>query len=256
MEGAVRVFAGEFGRSTLSVPGEDDGSSAFVVTPGGAYCRQMFIAGALTELEESGDFLKGRVADPTGGFDLVIGGKNTEIVTLFQKMPLPSFVSVLGKAQLYRRNGTYVLSVRPDHVAVIDRIVRDRWVLSTAAATMKRLDNLMRAIHGGDSDPRVSAAVRHYHLCERDLDELAAMVENAVGSVRPPETVETEKPDVNSLVLDLLATSKDPRGVAVQDILDTLAGKGILQQDILSAIESLIVEDECYQPQKGFIRRL
>ena len=36
MEGAVRVFAGEFNRSTLTIQKSDRGGSRFVVTPGGA----------------------------------------------------------------------------------------------------------------------------------------------------------------------------------------------------------------------------
>ena len=35
MEGAVRLFAGEFSQSTLTVPGEDEKSAAWVVTPSG-----------------------------------------------------------------------------------------------------------------------------------------------------------------------------------------------------------------------------
>ena len=57
MEGAVRLFAGEFSQSTLTVPGEDDKSAAWVVTPSGAFCRQVFLAGALVEVQEQGDML-------------------------------------------------------------------------------------------------------------------------------------------------------------------------------------------------------
>ena len=256
MEGAVRVFAGEFGKSTLSVPGEDEGSPGFVVTPGGAYCRHLFLAGALTEVDESGDIIRARVADPTGGFDLFSGGKNPELTSLVRNLSLPAFVSVLGRAQLYRRNGTVSLSVRPDHVVVIDRATRDQWVLGTAASTLQRLEVTLRALRNQGSDERIATAIRHYHVSERDLDEIAVMVETAVQSVRPPGSDETEKADAKALVLELLSASKDPRGIAVQEIIDTITKNGIPQESVLSAIESLIVEDECYQPQKGYIRLL
>jgi uncharacterized protein len=256
MEGAARVFAGEFSRSTLSVPGEDEGSPAFVVTPGGAYCRLMAIMGALTEVNESGDFIRARVADPTGGFDLVSGGKNPELSSLLRNTQLPFFVSVLGRAQLYRRNGTVTLSVRPDHVIVIDRAARDQWVLGTAASTLRRLEEMRLAIRGKGTDERICTAMRHYNTGDRDLEELVVMVENAVQSVRPPGSGEAEKADAKDLVLGFLTASNSPRGTAVQEIIDTLTGKGISQESVLAAIESLIVEDECYQPQKGFVRRL
>jgi RPA family protein len=255
MEGAIRVFAGEFGRATLSIP-EESGSPASVLTPGGACCRLMFIAGALTEVEESGDLIRGRIADPTGGFDLVTGGKNIDIISLFRKIPVPSFISVLGNAQLYRRNGNTVLSVRPDHMAVVDRAVRDRWVLATAAATLMRLETVRNALKNPCTDKRISLAITHYHISIRDLDELADMVENAVKSVRPDDIPKTEEMDVSAIVLELLRASKSPRGTSVQDIIDTLTVRGIPQEKILGAIEALIVEDECYQPQKGFVRLL
>ena len=256
MEGAVRVFAGEFNRSTLSVPGEDDGSPAFVVTPGGAYCRLVFIAGAMTEVDERGDFIRARVADPTGGFDLVSGGKNPELTSLIRNLSLPTFVSVLGRAQLYRRNGNTTLSVRPDHVAVIDRATRDQWVIGTADSTLRRLEDALLVLKNQGADDRICAAIRHYHLSNPDLEDLAVMVENAVQSVRPPGSDEMERSDAKNLVLELLAASKGPRGMAVEEIIATITGKGILKENVLAAIESLIVDDECYQPQKGFVRLL
>jgi len=50
---AARVFAGEYGSSTLSIQDDDPQNPAWVVTPGGAWCRSMFLSGALTEVTES-----------------------------------------------------------------------------------------------------------------------------------------------------------------------------------------------------------
>ena len=47
-----------------------------------------------------------------------------------------------------------------------------------------------------------------------------------------------------------------PRGMAVEEIIGTASLRGIPQDAVLSAIESLIIEDECYQPQKGFVKLL
>ena len=65
--------------------------------------------------------LSARLADPTGGFDLVCGGNNTALAESIRKIPLPSFVSVSGQAQLYRKEGKPVLTIRPEQVQVIDR---------------------------------------------------------------------------------------------------------------------------------------
>lgn len=113
MEGAARVFAGEFGQSTLLVAAEEPGTPGWVVTPGGAWCRQMYLAGALTETTEEGGMLRCRIADPTGAFDVVAGGRNTALVQTFRKIPVPSFVGMNGSAQMYQKNGSTMLTCTP-----------------------------------------------------------------------------------------------------------------------------------------------
>ena len=91
MEGAARVFAGDFSGSTLSVQADNEQSAAFVVTPCGIWCRVVYLSGAITEITETGDMLRCRLADPTGAFNLVIGGRNSPLAEQFRKIPVPSF---------------------------------------------------------------------------------------------------------------------------------------------------------------------
>src|SRR5665647_71708 len=111
MEGSVRVFAGEYDGSTLSVPGDDSQSPAWVVTPGGAYCRFMFLSGTLTEVTETGDMVHTRIADPTGVFNLVIGGRKYPLAETIRTLTVPSFVTVTGRVQMYLKEGRVELSV-------------------------------------------------------------------------------------------------------------------------------------------------
>jgi RPA family protein len=256
MEGAVRIFAGEFSQATLSVPGEDDRSAAWVITPSGACCRQVFLAGALTEVHGEGDMVYARLADPTGGFDLSCGGQSSPVAESIRKIPLPSFVSLTGRAQIWKKGSTVILSVRPELVRPIDRAVRNQWILMTAYATLHRLETARLSLRGESPDERVKAALRHYAMTPARLDELAAVAEAAVMSVKPADAPPADQPDARVLILDLLKANPGPRGMAVQDIIDTLSGEGIFQDAVLTAIQELIVEDECYQPQKGNIRLL
>ena len=257
MEGAVRLFAGEFSQSTLTVPGEDDKSAAWVMTPSGAFCREVFLAGALVEVREHGDILTARVADPTGGFDLVCGGSNTSLSESIRKIPRPSFVSVSGRAQLYRREGKHVLTIRPDQVHVIDRGIRDKWIITTARATLARLDLMNQVLKGTCTDSRMIRACSHYSLTTEDLNKFAGLVSSALSSVRPSqETEETVHTDPRILVMEYIHTATGPRGVAVEDILEMARQRAIPPELVLAAIESLIVEDECYQPQKGYVKPL
>jgi len=256
MEGTARVFAGEYAGATLSVQDEDSGNPAWVVTPGGAWCRFMFLSGALTEVAAIGDMVHARIADPTGVFDLVLGGRNTALAETFCSLPVPSFVTVSGRAQLFRKNGEVRLSVRPDKVLVVDRLVRDRWVLATAKSTVARLHQMHLAIEETCADERFLVAVRHYAITKTRLQDLAVMVENAVQTVRLPEYDATAQPDVRTLVMEYMQAGSGPRGIAVEEIIKQAAMCGVPQEAVLAAIESLIVDDECYQPQKGFVKPL
>jgi RPA family protein len=256
MEGAARVFAGEYNGSTLSILDDDPGNPAWVVTPGGAWCRSLFLSGALTEVSASGDMVHSRMADPTGAFDLVIGGRNTPLAETFCKIPVPSFVTVSGRAQMYVKNGIVNLSVRPDHIRIVNRLVRDQWVLVTAKSTLGRLNLINLAMQGSSADTRIPGVIRHYSITRARLQELARMVEGAVQTVHAPVCEISVPPDIRMMVMEFMAAGNGPRGIAVEEIIRKATESGASREAVLSAIESLITDDECYQPQKGFVKPL
>jgi len=257
MEGAARVFAGDFSGSTFSVPADDAGSPAWVVTPGGAWCRSVYLCGALTEVIETADVLHCRLADPTGAFDVVSGGRRAAITEQLHAIPVPSFIAVTGTAQLYQRNARVAVSVRPGYVQVIDRAVRDRWITGTADVTIARLEQLLAALEGNTSDSRACSVIRHYGLTRDRLREMAAMAEGALASIR---TVSTAPPatqaDISAIILDIIRAKSGPRGVAVQDVIEEAVGGGYTQDAVLAAIGTLVTNDDCYQPQKGYVKPL
>jgi len=256
MEGSVRVFAGEYDGSTLSVQGDDSQSLAWVVTPGGAYCRFMFLSGTLTEVTETGDMVHTRIADPTGVFNLVIGGRKSPLAETIRTLTVPSFVTVTGRAQMYLKEGRVELSVRPDYIQSVSRLVRDQWVITTAQSTLERLFLMNHALQGTCSDDRILVAFHHYSITKTRLRELSMMVESAVNAVRPVECEAPRQPDVRTLVMELILTGSGPRGISVDQIIKQAAMSGVSQEAVLAVIESLIIDDECYQPQKGFVKPL
>jgi uncharacterized protein len=257
MEGAVRLYAGEFSQATLTVPGEDEKSAAWVVTPFGGFCRQVFLAGALVEVRDLGDTLTARVADPTGGFDIVCSGNTALLSESIRKIPLPAFVSVSGRAQLYRKEGKAVLTIRPDQVHVVDRRTRDQWIVTTAIATLARLELMNQALNGTCTDHRILRACSHYSPTPEYLSLSAGMVADALASVRPSQEPDrTVQADHRTMVMEYIRTASGPRGVAVEEILEMARERAVPQELVLATIESLIVEDECYQPQKGYVKPL
>ena len=164
MEGAARVFAGDFREATFAVPDEGSESSAWVVTPGGAWCRSLYLCGALTEVTEVTDVLFCRLADPTGAFDLVTGGRRGAVAEQLRAIPVPSFVAVTGIAQLYKKNGSWAVSVRPEYIRVIDKATRNRWIVTAADMTLARIERLLALLDGDTGDARATRVIRHYGL--------------------------------------------------------------------------------------------
>ncbi|PKG33612.1 hypothetical protein [Methanoregula sp.] len=256
MEGAARVFAGEFSRSTLVQPMGDSGVQGGVVTPSGACCRQIFFAGVLTEAGESGDMAHCRVADPTGAFDLISWRKGA-LKDAITTIPIPSFVTVTGLAQVNQNRRPGSPTIRPEQILPIDRATRDQIYLSTAEYTLRRIGQMRLAINGGDADDNIRRALRHYTTTTKDLQELLEMVEHVVSGIRPLAPAPAEiAADVTSEVRELVGTAPGPQGIAVEEVIAVLAGKGISKEAVLAALESLIVDDECYQPRKGYVRLL
>ncbi|HEX3001263.1 MAG TPA: hypothetical protein VHN82_02675 [Methanoregula sp.] len=256
MEGAARVFAGEFSRSTLAGPSGEDGSMGGVVTPTGACCRQVFFAGVLTEANESGDMARCRVADPTGAFDLISwrkGALNEAIAAI----PIPSFVAVTGLVRMNQNRGPGSPAIRPDQILPIDRATRDQIYLSTAEHTLSRIGQMHLAVTGVCSDETLRRAIRHYTTTSKNLHELVQIVERVVEGIRPPEVAPvTVASDVMADVRELIGNAPGPQGIAVEEVIAVLAGKGISKEAVLASLESLIVDDECYQPRKGYVRLL
>jgi RPA family protein len=258
MEGAARVFAGEFSQSTLLVPAEEPGSPGWVVTPGGAWCRQMYLAGALTEIGETGDLLHCRIADPTGAFAIVTGSRNAVLAGALRKIPVPSFVGVMGQVRMYQQQGSVHLSVRPDHIQIIDRAARDNIMLATAEYSLRRLEQMDRAMRGDCGDMQILRAFRHYAISPEKLNDLLRITESAVRGIRsqPGGAPPSSPPDAREVVMGVMRGSAGPRGIAVEEIIGILAREGIAREAVLAALEALILDDECYQPQKGYVRPL
>ena len=82
------------------------------------------------------------------------------------------------------------------------------------------------------------------------------MVEEAVNTVQTVEGDCPVQPDVRTRVMDLIHAGSGPKGISVDEIITQAAACGISRESALAMIESLIIDDECYQPQKGFVKPL
>ena len=251
MEPAERVFAREFSAARHTA---DSGDGSYVVTPGGAWCRRLFIAGALTERGGSGDLMWARIADPTGTFRVTADWQNPNAVETLGYIEPPAFVAVTGRATLVGSGPRAYAAVDAEAVNVVDRTVRDIWVLMTAGATLDRLETLRAALAGGGDD-RTGTAVRFYGATGERIREMAGMVRTALASVRPGIAVGEIAPLAGrDLLLAALEGGGGARGIGIEDAVAAGVRSGLSAREAQRALEELLAAGECYQPASGMIK--
>ena len=122
--------------------------------------------------------------------------------------------------------------------------------------TIARLELLLAALEGQSDDERAHRVVRHYGLTRAGIRSMVAMIEGALAGVRYSSGTRGSETDISGTIMEIISTKSGPRGVAVQDVIDEAACRGYTQAAVLTAIETLITNDDCYQPQKGYVKPL
>ena len=146
-EPARRVFSAELRETRHQFrEGEDEKSPTYVLLPTGVRANRIFVAGTLTEKERRGDqnaYYQARIADPTGLFYLMAGSYQPEAMQQIAKIEPPAFVAAVAKPGVFEsQSGALRVSLRAESVIIVEKDVRDLWVLDTARATLDRVENL------------------------------------------------------------------------------------------------------------------
>ncbi|MCK9278732.1 MAG: hypothetical protein M0P22_11655 [Methanoculleus sp.] len=254
MEPVDRVFARDFSAARHTVDSGDGRDGSYVVTPAGAWCRRLFIVGALTERRGSGDVMQARIADPTGTFRVTVDWQSPDAIETLGYIEPPAFVAVTGRATLTGSGPRAYAAVDVEAINVVDRTVRDLWVQKTAGATLDRLEALEKAL-GGDGDERVATALRLYGTTEEDIRDMAGMVRTALAIVRPDITPGDIAPVAGrEILLAALADEGGARGIGIDDAVAAGVRSGLSARDARAALEELLAAGECYQPASGMIK--
>ncbi|KTG08036.1 hypothetical protein [Haloferax profundi] len=203
-EVAYRVFAAEFDDASLSYSESDEERAPnYVVTPTGARLNRTFVAGALTEVEHVNDeVLRGRIADPTGAFVTYAGQYQPDPMAFLDQATPPAFVALAGKARTYEPDDADVVytSIRPESINTVDADVRDRWLVTTAEATLDRIavfdealsmpqrgDELRRALEARGVESTLAAgiprAIDHYGTTRAYLEAVRELAVQALELV-------------------------------------------------------------------------
>ncbi len=150
-EVAWRVFAREFNSASVELPGEDQYTPTYVLSPLGALINRVYFAGVLTECENAGSDLeplwRGRVSDPTDVFYISAGQFQPKAARILAELEVPALVGIVGKARTYSPDDTTIyVSVRVEQVKTITQEIRDYWVVEACQSLTYRLGCLAEAL--------------------------------------------------------------------------------------------------------------
>jgi RPA family protein len=141
---AQRAFAAEFNDATYTFrESDDDRAPVYVLLPTGAKANRVFVVGTLTETDDVGndnEYWQGRIVGPTGTFFVYAGQYQPEAAGMLRDTEPPAFVALVGKPRTYDTDdGNTNVSLRPEHLTIVDEQTRNRWVTETANRTLDRL---------------------------------------------------------------------------------------------------------------------
>lgn len=183
-EVARRVFASEFNDiGHFFKESDDDMAPNYALLPSGQRMNRTFLVGTITETTNVGgdeEYWQARVVDPTGVFFIYAGQYQPEAMAFLRSVECPAFVSVTGKPRSYETDsGGTNITVRPEHIAIVDADTKQQWIVETARQTLARIE----AFETSDTDdPDVNLAREQY--TDLDVPAYREDVQAALESVQ------------------------------------------------------------------------
>ncbi|MGM0509829.1 MAG: RPA family protein [Thermoplasmatota archaeon] len=288
-EVAWRIFASEFNQSTLECGGEEERSPSYIVTPLGAMVNRLYVVGVLTETENMGTpeepMYRARVTDPTGTYFISAGQYQPQVATALAEMEPPSFVAVVGKANMYSPDEeTKLVSIRGEHITEVNEEQRDYWILEASKSLKERLEAAVEASKMEDVsveelmdlgyDTKLAEGLKKAadHYQKFPTDRYWTYLEDSLRYVLPEyesptaeeikETSSEEEVDeeVEESILDILEEMEDSdggNGVEYEKVMDKVVDEeDITQDEFEEAINSLRTTGKIYEPVLGNIKRI
>ena len=256
MEGSGRIFAGEYCRAR-NVRADFAGENPSLLTPGGMVCHLLFVAGTLTEKgQNSGEYLYGRVADPTGVFELRRMRPDAGLKAGIAGIEIPAFVTVTGLARATPNCADPAPFIELLEIMEVDRMVRDTWIVRTAELTCSRLSLMKEALRSGTGSNEFVHAASEFRIDSSAIGSLAEMVGKALDQVADASSPEGIHAGVREKVLSIIRESAGKKGVPLDELIGLAGISGIDESTVRLTVRTLLEEDECYQPAREVYKPL
>ena len=273
---ALRLFAAELAESKQTITEHIEGrdyDSHYQLTPSGVKVKRVFMIGVLVEVdnvESSGNYLRGRIIDPTGAFTVYAGQYQPEALRALSNFTIPCFVAVVGKTNAYRPDEkTTIVSIRPETIVEIDAKTRDYWIKETVSRTIERVER---------SQLPEAEKEKYRQICRNALTKLIELPQEIsrylpeieipkephqeenipVNPIIEQSIIKDEQPDDTEVkkILSLMMEISDKvpqKVVSYIELVETAKEMGIKEETAIEAIKRLMNEGKCNEPTVGFL---
>jgi hypothetical protein len=220
-------------------------------------CRLLFLAGTLTEKgQNGGDYFYGRVADPTGVFELRKIRPDAGLQAAISGIDTPAFVTVIGQARMNTNCANPAPYIELLEMREVDRPTRDTWIIRTAELTCERLSLMKEALESGSGRDEFVQAISEFRVSTSSIGKLAEMACNALDQVADISGKGGIKTEVKEKVLSIIRESAGKKGIPLDELITLTGRSGIDEKAARLAIRTLLEEDECYQPARDTYKPL
>jgi len=213
-------------------------------SPSGAGYSRLFIVGTLTEVTGSPETgVRARISDPTGTISLFAGRDKQRLAGTLCEINPPQFVAVTGYVNSGRGRGSSPgeILIIPEAVSVVNRDIRDIWILRTAEITIQRLEE-SPASAGGDNNV---------------VHTVVPIIRKALSVVNvQPVSVPDLCMDKHEILIDLISKHSGPRGITVEMLMESGKKAGLSDESIKKGVDDLISSGECYMPSGELVKLL
>lgn len=190
-EQTQRAFAFELLDSTVSLkPNDQPKAPSFLLTPTGGLFNRVMLCGTVLDKEEvegKSTFWRAQITDRTDTISITAGEYNEQaMIDIFGLEP-PEYVAVIGKPNLYERDGKIYISIRAESVRRVSESEVKNWILDTANATMDRLEALLEG-----TDENARKAMVTYDVTKDDINTYRGQILGVLATLLPKESREVK----------------------------------------------------------------
>jgi len=216
--------------------------NSVLVTPTCARCSRLFGIGELKKEERRGNITNLKISDSTATLNIYTNK------TIRLQEPEKDFMAFVGKLHVRADKGRgFIILV--EEAAAVNEEARNNWILTTAKRTMERIEQLRRLEKNALAKKHwAREAIEHYAIDDDRLDALADMAINAVRNV-----LLYYSKTAGEIILEVLEAA-DKNGMKREKLTTELEKKGLTGESIEEALEYLIAEGSCYEPEVGIVR--